>query len=143
MYRAEPTWSAEEDLWAHGLRHLAGLDEAGRGAWAGPVVAAAVILPPPDSNPLSFLRELRDSKQLTPTQRERLYAELSRWALGIGVGRAEAQEIDTIVSAAHIHDLGKVAIPDGILQKPGRLTELEAKEIIVAVGARARDLPFA
>ena len=121
MYRAEPTWSAEEDLWAHGLRHLAGLDEAGRGAWAGPVVAAAVILPPPDSNPLSFLRELRDSKQLTPTQRERLYAELSRWALGIGVGRAEAQEIDTIGIAratrlAMQRALSQLElVPDGLL----------------------------
>jgi len=96
VYRAEPTWSAEKDLWARGLRHLAGLDEAGRGAWAGPVVAAAVILSPPDSDPPSFLRELRDSKQLTPPQREKIFTEISKWAIGIGVGRAEAQEIDAI-----------------------------------------------
>ncbi len=72
---------------------VAGLDEAGRGPLAGPVVAAAVILPPEDCYPVA----LRDSKQLTPARREAAF-EFLRGLPGsaIGVGIVEAEEIDRI-----------------------------------------------
>ena len=70
---------------------IAGFDEAGRGALAGPVVAAAVILP---QNKL--IPGLTDSKQLTELQRERFYAELQRQALAIGVGIIGNEEIDRL-----------------------------------------------
>jgi ribonuclease HII len=88
-----PTTEAEGRFWARGLRRVAGLDEVGRGAWAGPVYAAAVILPQsPDA--LASLKGVRDSKQLTPSQREALAARIVEVALAIGVGRGEWEEID-------------------------------------------------
>jgi ribonuclease HII len=69
----------------------AGVDEAGRGPLAGPVVAAAVILD--DHEPIPGLA---DSKALTPTQRERLEARIMASALCVGVGEASVEEIDTL-----------------------------------------------
>jgi ribonuclease HII len=70
---------------------VAGVDEAGRGPLAGPVIAAAVILDP--ARPLSGLR---DSKQLSAQRRETLYGEIVAAALGWAIGRAEVEEIDRI-----------------------------------------------
>ena len=70
---------------------VAGVDEAGRGPLAGPVVAGAVILDP--HNPVEGLR---DSKRLTELRRERLYEEIREKALAWAVGRAEVEEIDRI-----------------------------------------------
>ena len=69
----------------------AGCDEAGRGCLAGPVFAAAVILPADYSNPF-----LNDSKQLTAKLRDKLRAEIEKEAFEFAVGRAEAEEIDRI-----------------------------------------------
>ncbi|RIH86056.1 ribonuclease HII [Calidithermus roseus] len=86
----------EADWWAAGL-HVGGVDEAGRGALAGPVVAAAVILPP-------GRYPFRDSKTLSPRQRQRLEAQVRGVALAWGVGLAEPQEIDAvgILRATHL-----------------------------------------
>jgi ribonuclease HII len=73
---------------------VAGLDEAGRGAWAGPVVAAAVILPRDAMRRLA-LRGVRDSKLLTPHQRQALLPMIHQAALAIGVGGASHAEIDS------------------------------------------------
>jgi ribonuclease HII len=70
---------------------VAGVDEAGRGPLAGPVVAAAVIL-----DDLRPIRGLKDSKELTPRIRERLFDEIRAKALCCGVGIASVEEIDTI-----------------------------------------------
>jgi ribonuclease HII len=70
---------------------VAGLDEAGRGPLAGPVVASAVILP----RRVGF-QGLNDSKQLTAAERERLYDEIRQRAVGVGVGVASEREIDAI-----------------------------------------------
>ncbi len=72
---------------------IAGLDEAGRGAWAGPVVAAAVIL---NLAKTQGLCKVNDSKKLSPSQREALYPLIIEASLAYGIGRAEADEIDTI-----------------------------------------------
>lgn len=91
-----PTLVEEAAFWRQGLRHVAGLDEAGRGAWAGPVVAAAVILPPDPLRLRQHLAEVRDSKQLPPAARERLFEAIQAVALGVGVGMASAEEIDAL-----------------------------------------------
>lgn len=85
----------EKALWQAGMRLVAGLDEAGRGAWAGPVVAAAVILPSFDELPAE-LRDVDDSKCLSPAQRQRLYHAVLRHAHAWGVGIVPAQEIDRL-----------------------------------------------
>lgn len=77
-----------------GLRYIVGLDEAGRGSIAGPVVAAAVLLPLDVPERLQHLEAVNDSKQLTANQRERFYELIVTHALAYGVGSSSAQEID-------------------------------------------------
>lgn len=90
---AEPTLEFEAPLWTAGVLVVAGLDEAGRGAWAGPVSAAAVILPS-DADILHRLHGVNDSKQLSARQRSRLAVEIQSAALAWGVGFAACTEID-------------------------------------------------
>lgn len=81
----------EQQLTLQGYRRIAGIDEAGRGPLAGPVVAAAVILPE------SFdLPGLDDSKKLTPAARERLFPLIRQQARDYGIGLAHAEEVDRI-----------------------------------------------
>ena len=75
-----------------GCRWVAGVDEVGRGPLAGPLVAAAVVLPWCDAQ--ERLPGLRDSKQLTPAQRDELYDHIHDTALAIGVGVASPRRID-------------------------------------------------
>jgi ribonuclease HII len=91
-----PTLTYENRLWAGGYRYVAGLDEAGRGAWAGPVVAAAVILPPDEPALAAHLAGVRDSKQLTAARREVLLESIRQVALAWGVGAVSPAEIDDI-----------------------------------------------
>ncbi len=88
-----PDLSFEFALWQSGVSYVAGLDEAGRGAWAGPVSAAAVILSPA-SDLVVRLKGVRDSKQMTPAQRYHWAEVIRAVALTWGVGFATAQEID-------------------------------------------------
>lgn len=81
---------------AHGVVRVAGLDEAGRGALAGPVFAAAVILPPDRPDIAYLLREVDDSKKLSAIARSRLFPLICREALAWGVGRASAADIDRL-----------------------------------------------
>ena len=83
----------ERALMRQGHALVAGIDEAGRGAWAGPVVAAAVILPD-NAMRLAALRGVRDSKLLTPAQRQALFDKIHQAALAVGVGMASHAEID-------------------------------------------------
>jgi len=87
-----PTWETERALWARGLRWVAGLDEAGRGAWAGPVTAAAVVFAPA-TPPLPCLR---DSKALSPRQREACAARIRAVAAAWAVGWAAPHEVDAV-----------------------------------------------
>lgn len=88
-----PSLDFETQLWSAGIVHVAGLDEAGRGCWAGPVCAAAVILPP-HADVLQRLSGVRDSKQMSPKQRSHWAAEVKRAALSWGIGFASHREID-------------------------------------------------
>ncbi len=90
-----PHLGLETPFWQAGLPLVAGLDEAGRGAWAGPVSAAAVILPP-DKKIAKQLKDVRNSKQMTARQREHWAAEIKTQAAAWAVGFASPQEIDEI-----------------------------------------------
>ena len=81
----------EAEVRTRGFRLIAGLDEAGRGPLAGPVVAAAVVLPPKGK-----WTGVDDSKKLSAGQREKIFPLLMEKALGVGVGIVEAQEIDRL-----------------------------------------------
>lgn len=87
MARTTPNLAYEEGWWSRGLLRVCGIDEVGRGAWAGPVVAATVILPDRGDVLLS-LREVRDSKVLSPAARERIAEQIRAVACEIGVGVA-------------------------------------------------------
>src|SRR4051812_10176335 len=89
----------ERDLWGQGLLYVAGVDEAGCGPLAGPVVAAAVVFPREwlESGLHSRLRGLNDSKQLTEEQREKYFAILtSHPHIRYGIARVEVELIDQI-----------------------------------------------
>ena len=90
-----PGLHLEQALWQKGIQRIGGIDEAGRGAWAGPVMAGAVILPN-DSRIGLTLAGVRDSKQMTPRQREKWALEIKSVALAWSVGMASAAEIDEI-----------------------------------------------
>jgi ribonuclease HII len=83
--------SFESEIRQLGFKSVAGIDEAGRGPLAGPVVAAAVILPHDYIN-----GDIRDSKQLTPLQRERIFKTIRSDAISIGIGFVEPSVIDEI-----------------------------------------------
>lgn len=116
MSKTKPTLKEEKILWKNGHRHIAGADEAGKGSWAGPIVAAAVILP------AGFAPKIvNDSKQLSQTQREKMFVHVTRNAVSWAVGIVSAQEIDRkgIVAAnkkALLTALKKLHVrPDAIL----------------------------
>ncbi len=92
-------WRTERDLWLQGFVRVAGVDEAGRGTLAGPVVAAAVILPP-----RCRLRGLADSKVLRPAERERLFDLIGSRAVCVGTGVADAGTVDreNVLGATHL-----------------------------------------
>jgi len=83
--------SFESEAHLLGFVSIAGIDEAGRGPLAGPVYAAAVILPPGYTN-----NDIKDSKKLTPRQRENVYGTILRDAVSVGLGSVEPQIIDEI-----------------------------------------------
>ena len=95
MTHIDPDIFFETELWQSGLQYIAGLDEAGRGALAGPVSVGAVILPNDKTLLSSTLSGARDSKQMTPRQRERLAINIKEIALNWSVGFATAHEIDS------------------------------------------------
>jgi len=91
-----PDLSEEYVLRAAGHTRVAGLDEAGRGAWAGPVYAAAVVLPLDRPDLTKLLNGVRDSKQLSPAQRETLFPLVLEVADAVGVGWATPAEVDEL-----------------------------------------------
>ena len=96
MGRQYPTLEQEHRLVRVGHTHIAGLDEAGRGAWAGPVSAAAVILPLENPSLPEQLRDVRDSKLCTPLQRDALYDLVTQVAVAWAVSLVPATCIDEI-----------------------------------------------
>jgi ribonuclease HII len=101
----------EQQHWAEGAV-VAGIDEVGRGAWAGPVTYAAVVLPSDRR-----MYKLRDSKMLDPVRREQLATRLQDFALAIGVGHATNAEIDEIGMSAAMR-LGARRAVDALAVRP-------------------------
>lgn len=86
--------SFEKKLQAQGFQLIAGVDEVGRGCLAGPVVAAAVILPNPERSRGVQIKNLDDSKKISPSLREKVCAEIIKRALTIGIAEVPPQVID-------------------------------------------------
>ena len=105
-----PDLTYESNLWPY-YRHIAGLDEAGRGALAGPVAVGAVILPIDETLLSRALVGVRDSKQMTPLERESLAPRIKEVALAWSVGFASPGEIDSqgIVPATRLAALRAVS----------------------------------
>lgn len=109
-----PTVEHELALRARGLEPAAGVDEAGRGCWAGPVVAAAVLLRPEGLDEPALLDGVDDSKQLSPAAREAALERVLAHAAGVGVGVVPAFLID----AYGIVPATRLAMHAAILQLP-------------------------
>lgn len=103
-----PTFDHERTLWKQGLRLIAGVDEVGRGPLAGPVVAAAVILPPRCR--FAWLADIRDSKLLLAPKREKLAEKIRAKALAVGVGVVPPHRID----ALGIAPAGRLAMAEAL-----------------------------
>ena len=137
MNDLQPTLDYERELWQAGYRHVAGLDEAGRGALAGPVVAAAVIIAP-DQCDHEIWSLVRDSKLLTPAMRQRLAVQIRACALAWSVGMVAAAEIDRIGIAPATRQAMCQAVaalatsPDHLLIDWVRLPMLALPQICVA-----------
>jgi ribonuclease HII len=116
-----PTLAEETILWDSGAELVVGIDEVGRGAWAGPLTIGAVVIPKDRR-----IYKLRDSKQLTEAEREAMFDRIVNWALASAVGHASYEECDQLgMSAAQklaarraINSLevdGKQIEPDGVV----------------------------
>jgi ribonuclease HII len=129
----------ENALWANGSLWVAGLDEAGRGALAGPVAAAAVILPQ-ISTIIVELEGVRDSKKMTPNQRESWAQIIQSTAVTYGVGLASTEEIDHfgIIPATRLamsRAISELAIcPDCLLLDYLHLPEVPIAQISLVKG---------
>jgi len=113
-----PSLVEENGLNAKGYRLIAGVDEAGRGALAGPVVAAAVILP--QSPDFPWLKSVRDSKEIPPARRELLFDLIKQESVAISVGIIAPQTIDVIgilnaTKIAMCHAVEQLAYPPDFL----------------------------
>lgn len=86
-----PTLTLERALWADGNETVVGVDEVGRGAWAGPISVGAAVLPPDRR-----VYRVRDSKMLTEAERERLFERVASWCRAWAVGHATQLECDTL-----------------------------------------------
>ena len=96
IMRVDPDTFFESQFWESDLFHVAGMDEAGRGALAGPVAVGAVILPNDPAFLAQTLTGVRDSKQMTPLERESLAPRIKEVALTWSVAFASSEEIDAL-----------------------------------------------
>lgn len=125
----------ENKLYAQGKNLIAGLDEAGRGPLAGPVVAGAVILPK-----CCNIQGLNDSKKLSPQKRDNLFNQIYDVALSVGIGIADTEEVDKINILAATHRAMNRAIdnldisPGCILVDGLRVPSLKKPQIAIVKG---------
>ncbi len=139
MSQPIPTLRFERAFWARELNHVAGIDEVGRGAWAGPVVAGAVILPR-TRRQWRILSHVRDSKLLSPHQRQALCEPIRSIALASGIGMATREEIDQfgIVPATRLAMRRAVAAlaipPDALLIDALKLSDLALPQMGIIRG---------
>src|SRR6186997_130865 len=91
LKRASPSLRNERELWDEGREFVIGVDEVGRGSWAGPLTIGAVILPRDKR-----VNKVRDSKMLTEREREALFDRIKDWSVAWGVGGASHEECDEL-----------------------------------------------
>lgn len=91
LKRSSPGLSEERALWASGHELVVGIDEVGRGSWAGPLTIGAVVVPKDRR-----IYKLRDSKQLTEAEREALFDRIADWCQAWAVGHVSHQECDEL-----------------------------------------------
>lgn len=121
----------------NGYARVAGLDEAGRGPLAGPVVAAAVILPPE-----TFLQGVDDSKRVSPARRQNLYDNIKQSAQAVGIGLARCWEIDAVnileaTRLAMVRAIAKLSDkPDYLLLDAIRIPSLQIPQEPIVKGDR-------
>ena len=113
-----PNFREEQDLLSLGYRRITGLDEAGRGALAGPVVAAAVVLPPEHDFP--WVPMVRDSKLLQEKVRQRVFDSMNEYRIEIGIGIVEPDVIDAINILNATRRAMKLALAE-LAEPPGYL----------------------
>ena len=140
IQRTIPNFDEESALISQGYRFIAGVDEAGRGALAGPVVAAAVILPPDSTFPR--LQSVKDSKLVSPEKREELYLLIVEESLATGVGIID----NAIIDSVNILNATKIAMreavrqlssaPDYILIDGSTLTRIPCRQKCIVKGDR-------
>lgn len=119
-----PDFTIELDAMRSGTRHVCGIDEAGRGPWAGPVVAAAVVLDPDCIPP-----GLDDSKKLSEAQREALFEPILRSAkVGIGIAEVDRIDRDNILAAT-------------LWAMAQAMEQIDSVELALVDGNRAPKLP--
>ncbi len=106
--RRGPNDRFERSLSAEGFEPVAGLDEVGRGAWAGPVSVGVVVVPPGVRAP----RGIRDSKLLTEERREELFPEIIGWCAAWSVGHADPVECDRLGMTAALRLAARRALDD-------------------------------
>ena len=133
-----PSFAEEQALVKRGCRLIAGIDEVGRGPLAGPVMAAAVILPLDIDTP--WLHLVNDSKQLTAEAREQLFPLIYEAAIAVGIGEVSSEAIDKHGIARATKMAMKAAIgkldpkPDALLIDFVRLTEVNLPQRCIPKG---------
>lgn len=108
----KPTFEHEQLLWQQGLKHIAGVDEVGRGCFAGPVVAAAVILP----STFTATDGINDSKKLSPKKRKELETIIKKHALAYSIAEIPVDVINNVgigkaTQQAFVHAINSLSVP--------------------------------
>src|SRR5215469_9029579 len=110
-----PKLTVERALWAEGHEVIVGVDEVGRGSWAGPIMVGAAVLPQDRR-----VYRVRDSKMLTEAERERLFDRIAGWCSAWAVGAASQEECDQLGMSAAQKLAARRAI-DGLGLVPDRV----------------------
>lgn len=115
LRRASPSLERERALWEAGHEVVVGMDEVGRGAWAGPLTVGAAVLPRERR-----VYKVRDSKQLTANEREALFDRIAQWCVAWAVGHASHEECDEL-GMSEAQRLAAQRALDGLGIEPGRV----------------------
>src|SRR5579863_476202 len=130
-YGTPPTLAFESDAWGAGHETVVGVDEVGRGAWAGPLMVGAAVLPRDRR-----VYGVRDSKMLREPQRERLFARVASWCSAWAVGAASQEECDSIGMAEAQRRAARRAI-EGLGVTPDHVL-IDGKWDFVRLGSTTR-----
>ncbi len=140
-----PTFDEEELLWDKGYKYIAGVDEVGRGSFAGPVVAAAIILP----IDFNATRQINDSKLLSPKTREQLTTIIKKYAVSYSISEISVEIINQIgigkaSQKAFLNAIGLLSMkPDYILIDAFYIDSLDKKNQKPIIHGDAKSISIA